>query len=163
MRMTSNIAVVIRQLEQYRNTMEDKKKRLLEELAEIGVDIANVSYETMLYDAKGGERDVMVNYDWIDGSTLVITASGKDVLFMEFGSGALFGDGHPLAEDFGYGPGTWSNNEALGGKGHWDDPNGWYYEHGKKSWGNPPHKGMYDAAQRMREAIADKAREVFGE
>ena len=161
MKITSNITDVIRQLEQYRNTLEDKKRLFMEELAQIGIDVANISYNTMLFD---GDRDVTVEGpEWIDDNTLVIKSSGTDVLFMEFGTGAMFGEGHPQAEEFGYGPGTWSDNEALGGKGHWDDPNGWYYEHGKKSWGNPPHMGMYDAGQKMRESIVEKAREVFGE
>lgn len=159
MKLTTNLSDVIRQLEQYRNTLHDKMRLLLEGLATIGVDIANVSFGSMHYD---GDRDVSVGPVWLDDHTLALSARGKDVLFMEFGSGALYGDGHPQAKQFGYGPGTWSDNEALGGKGHWDDPNGWYYRHGEKSWGNPPAMAMHDAAQKMRAAVTKTAREVFG-
>ena len=59
------------------------------------------------------------------------------------------------------GPGTWSL-DSDSGKGHWDDPEGWYYEHGKKSHGNPPAMAMYDAAQTMVAELTTIAREVFG-
>ena len=57
--------------------------------------------------------------------------------------------------------GTWSTDESLGGKGHWDDPNGWYYKHGEKSHGNPPAMAMVSARDTMVEELTTIAREVF--
>jgi hypothetical protein len=54
------------------------------------------------------------------------------------------------------GPGTYPE-----GKGHWDDPNGWYYTHGQKSYGNPPAMAMVKAIERMTEEITTIARDVF--
>ena len=125
-------------------------------LAEHGKNVASVKFATAKYD---GTNDVSVRVD-STGSVAVIYAEGEAVAFIEFGSGAKEGYGHPQAGEHGFGPGTWSTGES--GKGHWDSPNGWYYEHGKKSHGNPPAMAMYDAVQAMTEEITTIAREVFG-
>ena len=146
MRITSNIDTVIAQVKQYRDKLNDRIRLLLEKLGEIGVNTAAIKFRSAKYD---GNNDVDVTIEWSDENTLRIVASGGSVLFIEFGSG-LGGYGHPQAGELGYGPGTWSDNEALGGKHHWDDPKGWYYEHGQKSHGNPPARAMYDAGKEMR-------------
>ena len=159
-RITSNVDTVIAQLKRYRDGLNAKIHTMLERLAAIGVDVAEVQFRTARYD---GNKDIAVSGPvWISDNKLVVTASGSSVLFVEFGSGIQMEE-HPLASEFGYGPGTWSDNEALGGKHHWDDPKGWYYEHGKKSHGNPPARAMYDAGKEMRKRIIEIAREVFSE
>ena len=82
-----------------------------------------------------------------------VVASGEGALFLEFGAGYLMGYGHP--EPLGYGPGTYP------GKGHWDDPNGWYYEHGKKSYGNPPTAAMYNARKIIQQNLKDLAKGIL--
>jgi hypothetical protein len=86
----------------------------------------------------------------------VIYAEGESVAFIEFGSGDKYGHGHPQAGELGMGPGTYPE-----GKGHWDDPRGWWYGHGKHTYGNPPAMAMYQAVQAMTEQITMIAREVF--
>lgn len=158
MRITTNAGTVILQLKQYRDNMNGKIHTLLERLAQIGVDTADTRFKTAQYD---GDNDVTVTGpEWVGENKLVIRASGKSVLFIEFGSG-LPGYGHPKAQDLGYGPGTYSDSEALGGKHHWDDPKGWFYKHDERSHGNPPARAMYDAGKEMRERVAEIAREVF--
>lgn len=158
-RISSNIDAVIKQLRQYRDHLDEKRRRFMERLADLGVATADLKFRTADYD---GEKDVSVTGPvWVDDKTLRVAASGSSVLFIEFGSG-LIGGGHPQSAEFGYGPGTYSDNESLGGKHHWDDPKGWYYEHGKKSHGNPPARAMYEAGKQMRENIAKIAREVYG-
>jgi hypothetical protein len=89
-----------------------------------------------------------------------VVATGDAVLFIEFGAGYLMGYGHP--EPMGYGPGTYP------GKGHWDDPKGWYLPKAvqeatgkKKSFGNPPAAAMYNTVKDLEERIAEIASEVF--
>jgi hypothetical protein len=93
------------------------------------------------------------------GSVAVIYAEGESVAFIEFGAGAKYGYGHPQAGEFGFGPGTWSDGES--GKGHWNDPKGWWYAPGQHSYGNPPAMAMYQAVQKMTEELTVIAREVF--
>ena len=53
------------------------------------------------------------------------------------------------------GPGTYP------GKGNWDNEKGWWFGHGKHSYGNPPAMAMYEAVQTMTEELTRIAREVF--
>ena len=153
----ATIGAAAQELRRYAEWIERKESELVTKLAERGKDVASVKFAGAKYD---GTNDVSVRVD-STGSMAVIYAEGEAVAFIEFGSGAKEGYGHPLAGDFGLGPGTWSTNEGLGGKGHWDDPNGWYYKHGVKSHGNPPAMAMVDAVQAMTAEITSIAREVF--
>ena len=152
------INAAAQELRRYAEWVERKEAELITKLAERGRDVASVKFATAVYD---GNNDVSVRVD-NTGSVAVIYAEGTAVAFIEFGSGAAKGYGHPQASELGFGPGTWSSNEELGGKGHWDDPNGWYYKHGEKSHGNPPAMAMYDAVQAMTSEITTIAKEVFG-
>ena len=154
----ATIEAAVQELNRYAEWVQRKETELITKLAEKGRDVASVKFATAKYD---GDNDVSVRVD-STGSVAVIYAEGTAVAFIEFGSGAKEGYGHPLADAHGLGPGTWSTNPDLGGKGHWDDPNGWYYKHGKKSHGNPPAMAMYDAVQIMTAEITAIAREVFG-
>jgi hypothetical protein len=76
-----------------------------------------------------------------------------------------------MAKEFGYGPGTYP------GKGHWNDPNGWWFETddprlirrtskktGKSyghSYGIAPAMPFYQADKKMRENILKVAKEVI--
>ena len=149
------IKAAAQELRRYAEWLDRKETELIAKLAERGRSVASIKFSGAQYD---GVNDVSVRVD-NTGSVAVIYAEGEAVAFIEFGSGAAMGYGHPQAGEHGFGPGTWSTGES--GKGHWDDPNGWYYEHGKKSHGNPPAMAMYDAVQAMTAEITSIAREVF--
>lgn len=152
----ASINAAVKELWKYAEWVERKEAELRSRLAARGLAVASVQFAMADYD---GNNDVSVRVD-DTGSVAVIYAEGKAVAFIEFGSGAKEGYGHPTAHQFGFGPGTWSMSD--GGKGHWDDPHGWYYAHGKKSTGNPPAMAMYNAVQTMTEEVTEIAREVFG-
>ncbi len=147
-----NINKAIKEVQRYRNWIVEKEAELRNRLAEVGANVASVQFAGAVYD---GTNDVSVRVD-NTGSVAVIYAEGKAVAFIEFGSGDKYGHGHPLAGEHGMGPGTYPE-----GKGHWDDPKGWYYKHGERSYGNPPAMAMYQAVQAMTEQITSIAREVF--
>lgn len=156
MEIKTNIETVIRQLETYRNTLNDRLRLFMEALANIGVDYAKASFSTAIYD---GDNDVSVQWVRDDENTLRVVAEGNAVLFIEFGTG-LIGGGHPDAPAMGYGPGTWS--DGPNGKRQWTRPDGWIYEHHTdRTHGNPPSESMRGAADIMRERIAEIALEVF--
>lgn len=121
----------------------------------IGATVASVHFSRAIYN---GSNDISVRVD-DTGSVAVIYAEGESVAFIEFGSGAKYGYGHPTAGQFGMGPGTWSSGDM--GKGHWDNPKGWWYEKGKHSYGNPPAMAMYNAVKEITENVTRIAREVF--
>lgn len=150
----SSIDAAIQQLQQYKSWVAEKEIELLERLSEFGVTTAQVKFSSAIYD---GNNDVTVH--WVrDGTKATIIANGKSVAFIEFGSGYRYGYGHPLSGELGMGPGTWSDGPE--GKGYWDDPNGWWYNH-KHTWGNPPAMAMYDAIVKISESIIQIATEVF--
>ena len=158
----SNIEDAAEKLRAYAQWVGWKEAELVSKLAERGRRVAEVKFDFALYDGLNeGSNDVTVRVAE-DESSAVIYAEGKAVAFIEFGSGASMGYGHPTAGEHGLGPGTWSMDESLGGKGHWDNPDGWYYKHGKKSHGNPPAMAMWGAAQTMAEELTTIAKEVFG-
>lgn len=143
----------IKQLHKYKAWVEKKEAELRSRLASHGAVVASIQFSRAMYQ---GTNDVSVRVD-DTGSVAVIYAEGEAVAFIEFGSGAKYGYGHPQAGEFGVGPGTFPD-----GKGHWDDPKGWWYGHGQHSYGNPPAMAMYEAVQRITEDLTKIAREVFG-
>jgi hypothetical protein len=151
-----NIADAVKELRQYAVWVEKKEAELRSRLASLGATVASIHFSRAVYN---GTNDVSVRVD-DTGSVAVIYAEGESVAFIEFGSGERYGYGHPWANIFGFGPGTWSE-ESDEGKGHWNDPDGWWYAHGEHSYGNPPAMAMYEAVQAITEEFTKIAREVF--
>ena len=149
----SSIKSTIAGLKEYRKWVMEKEAELRNRLAELGANVASIQFAGATYD---GTNDVSVRVD-STGSVAVIYAEGSAVAFIEFGAGAKYGYGHGYADALGMGPGTYPE-----GKGHWDNPDGWYYAHGKKSYGNPPAMAMQKAIERMAEEITTIAKDVFG-
>lgn len=155
-----NTRDAIRAIENYQKWIEDKVGELVNRLADVGLQVAKASFQTAKYD---GTNDVSVSVENRGENTVAIVAIGSSTLFIEFGSGYMLGYGHPEAGEHGMGPGTYP------GKGHWNDPNGWYLpkdvqaETGvKKSYGNPPAGAMYGARKEIEIEVERIAREVFG-
>lgn len=149
-----NIAQAIKEVRKYKKWVLKKEAELRIRLAAVGATVASIQFSRAIYN---GTNDVTVRVD-STGSVAVIYAEGESVAFIEFGSGDKYGHGHPQAGELGMGPGTYPE-----GKGHWDDPRGWWYGHGKHSYGNPPAMAMYQAVQAMTEQITMIAKEVFGD
>lgn len=148
----TSVADAIKELKRYKAWVVKKEVLLRSRLSMIGATVASVQFSRAIYN---GAKDVTVRVD-NTGSVAVIYAEGKDVAFIEFGAGAKYGYGHPEAAKFGTGPGTYPD-----GKGHWDNPKGWWYGNSQHSFGNPPAMAMYEARERMVEQVTQIAREVF--
>ena len=146
-----SIRNAINKLKTYQTDIDGKMQEVCERLASMGALRASLEFSRAPYN---GDNDVEVTAEPYDGGWRV-RASGEAVLFIEFGAGAAYGYGHK--EPQGYGPGTYPSD-----KHHWDDPNGWWYGHGKHTYGNPPSAAMYHAEQDIRTEIENVIREVFG-
>lgn len=138
-----------RRLDEYFADLIEKANTVCERLATIGAVRASLDFSRAIYN---GTNDVSVSVEPIDNG-YAIHARGNAVLFIEFGSGASYGYGHPEPE--GYGPGTYP------GKGHWNDPNGWWYGNHEHSYGNPPAQAMYNAKRDIQAEVQRIADEVF--
>lgn len=143
----------MKELRRYKAWVASKEAELRTRLAMLGATVASIQFSRAIYN---GSKDISVRVD-DTGSVAVIYAEGQTVAFIEFGAGATYGYGHPQAGEFGVGPGTYPD-----GKGHWDDPKGWWYASGQHTYGNPPSMSMYRAVQEMTEKVTQIAREVFG-
>ena len=147
----------IKELKRYKKWVREKEKELRQRLSMIGASVASIEFSRAVYD---GTNDVSVRVE-DDGNRATIYAEGQSVLFIEFGSGAKYGYGHPEADWLGYGPSSWSINGQLGGKGHWDDPKGWWFNSGEHSFGNPPAMAMVHARDEIVEQLTQIVRGVF--
>lgn len=152
-----SISQAIKELKKYKVWVRDKEEELRRRLASIGVTTAFIKFNAVTPSSVSG---ISVRFE-DDGKTAIIYAEGEEVCFIEFGTGIKYGYGHPEAAKFGFGPGTWSDNPELGGKGHWDNPGGWWYGSGKHTYGNPPAQAMLTARNEIVENVARIAREVF--
>lgn len=171
----SGLDETIKHLEQVKKSLEIKQHRLMERLAEIGIDVASVRFKTAQYD---GINDVSVDKspEWIDEHTLAIVARGQAVAFIEFGTGVHYAEKHPTASKVGAVRGSYG--QGKGKRDSWT----YYGEPGTngrvvrtiqkegeeavdviRTHGNPPARAMYDAGKAMRERIVDIAREVYKE
>ena len=136
-------------LKEYDKWLKEKSDELCRRLAEMGAQKAEINFAAAYYD---GDEDHSITVESRGANEYAVIASGQTVLFVEFGTG-LIGYGHPDPQ--GYGPGTYP------GKGHWSDPGGWYYAHGKHSHGNPPNMPMYNTVKELEQELARVVEEVF--
>lgn len=151
----SGIQKIQDELTVYRKWQEEKARELAERLAALGATVASIRFSRAVYT---GKKDVEVTVEELPNGYKV-KADGESVLFIEFGSGVTYGYGHPEAGEFGMGPGTYPN-----GKGHWDDPKGWYLPKsagGGHTFGNPPAMPMYEARKAIEQELPKIVKEVF--
>ena len=151
----SGIQKIQDELTVYRKWQEEKARELAERLAALGATVASIRFSRAVYT---GKKDVEVTVEELPNGYKV-KADGESVLFIEFGSGVTYGYGHPEAGEFGMGPGTYPD-----GKGHWDDPKGWYLPQsagGGHTFGNPPAMPMYEARKAIEQELPRIVKEVF--
>ena len=154
----SSIRDAINELAVYRDSLEAKKDKLLEELANIGLREASIRFTTAMYDA--GVNDVHVTLNSTENGYCIL-AEGKAVAFIEFGAGVYHNSGEPYPNP---------RPEGIVGIGEYG------LGHGKrKAWGfrnesgelvithgNPAAMPMWYASEEMRSKIKSKFLEVFG-
>lgn len=151
----SGIQKIQDELTVYRKWQEEKARELAERLAALGATVASIWFSRAVYT---GKKDVEVTVEELPNGYKV-KADGESVLFIEFGAGVTYGYGHPEAGEFGMGPGTYPD-----GKGHWNDPKGWYLPKsagGGHTFGNPPAMPMYEARKAIEQELPRIVKEVF--
>ena len=158
---TTGIDKVIKRLDGYKNQLPGKMNLLMERLAVIGAYRARADFSAAMY---AGDNDVEITVNAIANGYEVV-ASGKSVLFIEFGTGVINPE-HPKSGELGFSHGTY-------GQGKGANENGWVYvgEQGNagqtvregvyRTRGNPPAKAMYNSSEEVRRRIQEIAREVF--
>lgn len=157
---------LIKRVNTMQKQLQSRIPLFLERLAQIGVDTASVRFKSAQYD---GVNDVNVSARMKGSNTIVITASGKAVLFIEFGTGITYTEEHPKASDMGAVRGGYG--QGKGNQSSW----GYYGEAGTNgrvikttdkgdlviTRGNPPARAMYEADKAIMSQILKIAKEVF--
>lgn len=162
---SGNYNSVLKELEIYRNHLMEKVNTFVDALIQEGMQVA----KARIASTKGDSTDVVADAVYISSTGEVTKAmiymTGTDVLFVEFGAGIAYntGEQHPLASEFGYGPGTYPS-EHPPNRGI--NPGRWVYGHddnGKplESIGTEATMPMFRAAEHIRNIIVQKANEVF--
>ena len=152
-------------LDAYKKSLPERNRLFLQRLGELGMDTAQVSFNTAQYD---GVNDVEVSLRWETDTRLLVVAKGQAVTFIEFGTGIVYADDHPLAAEKGAKRGEYG--EGHGSQRTW----GFYGEPGSNgktvpgradlvlTHGNPASRSMYETGKAMRDRIMEIAKEVYG-
>ena len=152
-----SIGQVIKELRAYRDSLENRKQQLLDELAKIGLNEAQVRFTNAMYD---GINDSDVTLRTIENGYQIV-AEGKAVAFIEFGTGVHYNptDPYPKARPEGI-VGIGEYGKGYGKRQAW----GFKNESGELviTHGNPAAMPMWYASEEMRNSILTIARRVFG-
>lgn len=142
-------------------------EKFTQKLADIGLDYATMSFQRAEYD---GTNDVTVSIDVQKPNLVRVVASGKAVLFIEFGTGIYYPDDHPKAKELNMIRGEYGKKQ--GRKESWvyvgeEGTNGTVIRRGPngnavRTRGNPASRSMYLTADEVRDNIQKIAEEVFG-
>ena len=154
---SKSIDKAIKELRAYRDSLDAKKDKLLEELANIGVKEASLRFTTAIYD---GVNDSSVTLETIQNGYRIV-AEGKAVAFIEFGAGVYHNPSEPYPDPRPDGiVGIGEYGKGLGKRQAW----GFRDESGELviTHGNPAAMPMWYASEEMRRAIKNKFKEVFG-
>lgn len=153
----SSIDNAINELKAFRESLDRKKDKLLEELANIGVKEASVRFTTAMYD---GVNDSSVTLETTTDGYAII-AEGRAVAFIEFGAGVYHNTGDPYPNPRPEGiVGIGEYGKGYGKRQAW----GFRNDDGELviTRGNPAAMPMWYASEEMRSKIQKIAQEVFG-
>ena len=153
----SSVRDAITEITAFRDSLEQKKNRLLNELANIGLLEASVRFTTAIYD---GINDSHVTLNAIENGYAIV-AEGQAVAFIEFGAGVYHNSGEPYPKP---------RPEGIVGIGEYGKGYGkrraWGFRNGAGelviTHGTPAAMPLWYASEEMRSKITAIAREVFG-
>lgn len=158
-----SVKKAIRELEAYRDSLKNKNEIFVEKLADLGVPIIDKRIGASTGDASTEHDTEITIYSSGDHAQAVLSVSGREIMFIEFGSGIYYNKDNPAphAAEFGYGVGTWPGQKfALNEK-----PPGWWYRDDAnnlhRSLGQQATAPLLSATHEIIENIRKIAREVY--
>lgn len=152
-----SVQKAIDELNSYKSSLDRKMNLVCKRLAEIGANEAQL-HIMGAQDGFYGNDDVHVHVEPFDKGWKVVM-SGRDIYFVEFGTGIYAGEypGDASNVSVGIMPGDYSETHAkqYSEKGYWFYDNQFYR-------GTPAEMPMYYAGKAIRENKDRVIREVFG-
>lgn len=152
----SSIDDAIKQLEQYKDSMDKKLDELANRLALIGAKVASVRFSNAIYD---GDNDVHISVEKTDFGYKIV-ASGQAVMFIEFGAGVYHNPKEPYPKPRPEGiVGIGKYGKGMGKRQAW----GYYDDAGELriTKGNPAAMPMWYASEEIRKMVEEIAKEIF--
>lgn len=153
----SALTKLINDLEQMKKDFEDGKETLLNRLSDVAIGTAEMHYASGFID---DNTDVVVTSQPIKNGRKII-ASGKDVCFLEFGTGVAAGNGYDtsvIEPPVDISPKSWSESKGTKEFARF----GSWHHNGKKYTMTTPRMGMYHARLEVERQTPQIAKEVFG-
>ncbi len=149
---------LIKRLTKASNDLSDAERKgklhdYLYDVWEKGKDEATYCYDSAVTHEgdKANQGSSVVSAPNFTPDGLELTATGKDLMFLEFGTGLNMDYENPYATKFGFYPSSYSGGPGRGflvppklNSFHGAWPHG-----GKMHWGQNPARGMYNAFRAM--------------
>lgn len=167
----------LEELKNFADVGDLRMQSILRRLADEGYNVARSGFDNASYPGNG---DVDLKIVWVADNEVHLIATGKSVMFIEFGSGVFYPE-HPWQETY---PGVVPHGEY--GYKNGANKEGWIYsgEQGKgpyaampvyrrtkngevqkpkswQTWGSPPARAMYNATIHMQKKVEEIIKEVF--
>lgn len=151
-------------LKEYKKTIDDKIKELMDRLGEVGINTINATMQSVPEDDEPGDYSTLYDTKGSNGNyKTTIKLTGNKVLFIEFSAGVTYGSkNYPLPSGEKYGAGTYPSD-----KNNWSNPYGWWYpdEDSPKGYthtfGNKAYMPVYHADVAICMEVHRIALEVF--
>ena len=159
---------LIKGLEEYKQWLSEKCQQFVDRLAQQGLQVASARFQVANY---SGTNDVTVRIEKRGNMYSAVVAEGDAVLFIEFGTGVTYPDGHPDKPPevsprgtYGYGLGKMRDGWRYPiekGIGNSDAEIDSKHRNMLRTKGNPSNMSMYNSVRELEEEFAVIAREVF--
>lgn len=158
-----SIQNAINEVRKYQRELIDKNELFVRRLAELGIPIIDQNIAAAQGDSDKSHNTYIKINSFVSYSEAKLVVEGKDLLFIEFGSGIHYNGSagtspHPKGEEFGYTIGSY-------GKGQGKNDFWFYYaDTGESvmSHGTEATMPVFRASQEIIQNIRRIAREVFG-
>lgn len=157
-----------RQIQEYKTTLNKKAQEFAKALAQKGIDVATVRFANAQY---AGDNDVTVEHDPVQTPNgFAIVAHGKEVAFIEFGTGVMHSayggelpDGVGEHGTYGKGNGQHKRWYYYGETGNAGTPVKEVDGKGQLNYtsGNEPAMAMWGAVEEMASQVEATWREVW--
>lgn len=154
---------VIKEIRLQRNEISNKCSEFVRRLSKIGIPVIKQNIVSTIGDSDKNHNIYIKVNSFGSYSQATLYVEGRDMLFMEFGSGVYYngsvgGSPHPKGKEFGYTIGSY-------GKGQGKNESWFYYTDSGEiamSHGTKASMPVYKASIEIRTQILKIAREIFG-
>lgn len=155
-----SIDIAVREIEKHEKAIKEQKDEFLNRLAAVGAETARVAYSAGVSD---GNKYYRVKVRKLKRS-YVVTATGKDLYFLEYGAGATAGQGYdtsvlPAKTDIT--PASWSSTKGTGE--YANSKEGYWHYKKKRYYQIVPTKGMYLGLKEVLRTYKPIAKRIFNE